>query len=816
MPQKVIKFTGINRKVNEFQGSGACEELINLRPGIGGGTHVIKPKKIEEGNVDYEQFYIHSFGDTRNRIAVTIDGRVLWVNGNKTITSDFVGLPLEPAGEAIEISSAGNVLVIYSRIYKEQRVFKFENGEYVGFNIIATPIEDAEIVYNYNSSAPASYEVDFDTNQAATLTRAVGGFYSEFPDGLCGAAVVGCTYELEDGMEIWSTAFVVANVERCNGYKKPERLLSDSGTKTKIYGASKVELELTLNTGDYSGVRRINVYSTRPIFQYEGVAQTVENASGIKRLTLDEANLDGELMYYQGSISLDKPNAKIALNFTKTLTGEKVMEVTSGVIQRVGHSFSYNNRFHYYGSDLMHTIQMPTVSDAGHDKDGTSFWVAYVKFDDKWKAVENLYQFSASLPNDFIYPMAKTKQMAFLRAETLSNGSVSVPYTDMFYVDLKDSSAYNYAFAFDVTPSLQSAAEFKNILTEQGQLWGTFDQSVLLRKETNAINVSAPYNPFAFPVEYSYSFGGEILDASTSYLPISATQVGQYPISVFTTNGIYALEQGDGSVLYSNVTPLQPLVINGKATSTPFGTFFTSSKSLYLLSGRESANVSYVLNGERELTLRDTEAYRKLVCNKTGVIYDFSPFVSSEDFESFVDNVALVYDQLNNEIYISKADGSVPYSYVLNLDTRAYHKIAKRYLSTQNGSRYVIEVEGSTRNVVDLHTEESSEQHILLQSRPMPLEMAFTHIQRLLLLIDAKLTGKAQNLCFTVFASDNLYDWNCIITSQKRSTILRQISTNRAAKSYRDYVILITGTVDTDTDISDIIADYTIVNRRLG
>ena len=97
----------------------------------------------------------------------------------------------------------------------------------------------------------------------------------------------------------------------------------------------------------------------------------------------------------------------------------------------------------------------------------------------------------------------------------------------------------------------------------------------------------------------------------------------------------------------------------------------------------------------------------------------------------------------------------------------------------------------------------------------MSFEVAFTHIQRLLLLADAKLE-KSQNLCFSVFASDNLYDWKCIISAQKQNTILRQIRTNRAAKSYRDYVILITGTVDTDTDISDIIADYTIVNRRLG
>ena len=53
MPQKVLKFTGINRQVNEFQSNGACEELINLRS-VNGGLRVIKPKRSEERRVGKE------------------------------------------------------------------------------------------------------------------------------------------------------------------------------------------------------------------------------------------------------------------------------------------------------------------------------------------------------------------------------------------------------------------------------------------------------------------------------------------------------------------------------------------------------------------------------------------------------------------------------------------------------------------------------------------------------------------------------------------------------------------------------------------
>jgi hypothetical protein len=386
----------------------------------------------------------------------------------------------------------------------------------------------------------------------------------------------------------------------------------------------------------------------------------------------------------------------------------------------------------------------------------------------------------------------------------------------MFYVKLKESSAYNYSYAFNVKPSIENAGQFESDMAAVNQEWGrdfVYDKKVFWKKETNSINVSAQYNPFVFPVEYSYIFSGEIRDITTSYIPISATQIGQYPITVFTTNGIYSLEQGNGAVLYVNTVPLQPLVIEGKAVATPYGTFFKSSKNLYVLSGRDVANMSAVLDGERETAIRDLDAY-KVLCRTYGVFHDFSFSLSREDFDEHIVDATLAYDPLQNELYINSGHPNHEYSYVLNLDTKMYHKVSRRYYVAQNGGRYAIE-ETYKLSIVSLHDEDKTTQPILLQSRPLSLEEYYTHIQRLLMHVDVHLQGE-QYLCLSVFASDNLYDWKCIMSSQKKETILRQIRTNKAPKSYRDYIILITGMVDTNTDLSDLIADYTVVNRRLG
>lgn len=813
MPQKVLKFAGINRKVNEFQNSGACEELINLRPDVNGGHHVVKPKRIKQSNVRYESFYVHSFGATNNEIAVTTDGLINWMNP----TDGGVSIITSGSGK-LSVCFAGNVMLVYDEGEKKNLAFKFEDGEYKQLDAFAPNIH-AFIDYRsmddqYMASADGyaegtTDEISVDAYNEA-LQKAVSKFYEVHKNGLCGSAVVGCTCELEDGSEIWSTAFVVASNEQYKR-KTPRYSMNEGLYRATVYGTK--ETRLCINVDELpSVVKKVNVYATKPVFRYRYLGHATEQS---KALPLEDLELSGQLMYYQGSIDAKDTSSSLLLDFSSSKLGEDIMDVTAGCIERIGPAISYNNRFHFYRSEVQHAIQTPTLSSTIGGDETASPWLAYVNFDGKWKLIDYIFSFSESKELDVIYPMSDIKEIVFVKG-SFDGSWFECTYDSIVRVSLKNSTAYNYSYAFGVTPSVESGNAFKQTIIDAGQLWHPdfeYDTKILQREEINAINVSVPYNPFAFSVNASYSVGGEIKDLVPSYVPISSTQIGQYPLTVFTTNGVFSMEQGSGVVLYGNIIPLQPTVIDGKAVSTPHGTFFISSKNLYLISGRDSANVSYVLNGELELTLRELESYKKLCCNGRD-FFDFSPILSDKEFELFMSSdVALVYDQLNNELYISNKDNV--YSYVLNLDTKTYHKIAKKYMQFQSGARYAIEIDGGTRNIVDLHEENDGVQHILLQSRPMSFEVAFTHIQRLILLADAKLE-KSQNLCFSVFASDNLYDWKCIISAQKQNTILRQIRTNRAAKSYRDYVILITGTVDTDTDISDIIADYTIVNRRLG
>ena len=810
MPQKVLKFTGINRKVNEFQNTGACEELINLRPDIDGACRAVKDKEVYIEDAQYDLFVEHSWGDRANHIAVE-NGVVKWMNtpdGSADLITD------EFRGKKVAISSAGHVLVVYCESKKQQAVFKFKDDEYKPYAISIPRIIGLDMEYEYNWQQPSKGVARADDTSVSALSEAFGkacsDFYNSKPNGLCGTAVIGCAYELDDGSEVWSTGFIVADATKIPSYDSP--IVSDD-TGAVVYGARTATLKLEFEGYEDATVKKVNIYASKPLFPYEVVDDGgLTSQHAIVRKNLDDLGLDNQIMYFQGSVEPNSDTVSFKLDFGIAQASNQLMRVLHSCNERVGESVSYNNRFHYYRCDDNHIIQRATVSETNPTT--PSYWICYVKFDGEWKLLRDMYVFADGMKNDFIYPMAGVKQLAFVKGE-MSNG-FKVPYTDVFFVNMKNSDAYNYSYAFDVevvteTLTEEQYGEWHNAV----QMWGyPVDKKVLWKKEINAINVSAPYNPFVFPVEYSYSFGGEILDVCTSYLPISATEIGQYPVTVFTSAGIYAIAQGDSSSLYGNILPLQPHTIEGKALSTPHGTFFVSSSSLFILSGRETANVSYVMNGEMEKNLKESESYKALCCNDAGALHSFAEMLSSMDFCDFLTDATLTYDQLNNEVIISNKYKT--YSYVFNIDTKSYHKVAKTYLQSNSNARYVLEDNDGIKSVVDMHTEKmSGQQNILLQSRPFALEAFFTHIQRLILFVDAKLNA-GQNLCFSVFASDNLSDWKCIISAQKKDTVLRQIRTNKAAKSYRDYVILINGTVGTDTDLAEIIADYTVVSRRLG
>ena len=807
MPQKVIRLKGINRAINEFQTSGECEELINLRPTSSGISIVRSKRVIAKNKSGFKKIIEHSFGSHTNLIAITYYG-VLWIDKEGNTLQSISG------ASAKDICCSGDMILVVNNEEGSQQCFKFKDDKYSEYilNIPSARISVTLSDFTATGSYIASSIIDTIDEAKEALAYAYSDFYQKNPNGLAGPIVIGCTFELESGAEIWSSAFTIIDPTKDVNYTDAQ--ISPTSLTTTVYGAKKATLRFDLESFKQNqSIKSIKFYSSLPLASFD-----VEKISGIfvaMPVSNGSINIDGQPMY----LIETKPYGgffEFVLKTDSSIAGNDLMPVTTGTIKRIGDAISYNNRFHFFNSDVYHVLQNPSLGvhsnrslpaeDHYNDIRKAELFVEISNGEEKILVKGNkIYDICRAEKIDFIYPLGNIKQ-GYIYAYDVGNYSGGRWYP----VPLRDSRAYNYSCAIDFV--LESAMD----KAPDGTVIENHAQTILLKKEYDALNVSAQNNPFVFPVNNSYAVGGKIIDVATPYLPIGSTKVERYPISIFTSNGIFALGQGDKSVLYGEITAVSPLVITGRAVPTPSGTFFISSNNLYVISEGEAIDISGAFRGERETRLREIEAYKTLCLNSGhDILYDFTGLLSAIDFKDFINNSVLVYDAFKNELYISNQEQK--YSYVFNIDSKQFHKIPKRYSEAQYPTRYALESGiDNVINIVDLHNEiDMLYQPILLQSRPMSLEVFYTHIQRIMMLVDTGLVDE-QYLFLSVFGSNNLYDWDCIISAQKRDVILRQIRTNKAARSYKDYVILINGVVPTDTNISDIIADYTVVQRRLG
>lgn len=113
------------------------------------------------------------------------------------------------------------------------------------------------------------------------------------------------------------------------------------------------------------------------------------------------------------------------------------------------------------------------------------------------------------------------------------------------------------------------------------------------------IFASVVNNPFVFEASGDNTVGtGKILGITANTDAVSQGQFGQFPLLVFTTEGIYALSVNSEG-LYSAAYPVSRDVANDNSPFTPTDKFifFTSKKGLMAVSGGTSACVSRQLGG---------------------------------------------------------------------------------------------------------------------------------------------------------------------------------------------------------------------------
>ena len=116
----------------------------------------------------------------------------------------------------------------------------------------------------------------------------------------------------------------------------------------------------------------------------------------------------------------------------------------------------------------------------------------------------------------------------------------------------------------------------------------------------NKLRVSAPNNPFVFPLANSYAIGtedNEIIAMNSAAIEMSDAKFGEFPLYAFTKEGIFAMQLGSGEVLYSAIVPINyDKVINPNTLAVNHNVLYITSRGVHAMFSNESALVSTPIN----------------------------------------------------------------------------------------------------------------------------------------------------------------------------------------------------------------------------
>lgn len=270
---------------------------------------------------------------------------------------------------------------------------------------------------------------------------------------------------------------------------------------------------------------------------------------------------------------------------------------------------------------------------------------------------------------------------------------------------------------------------------------------------SNVMRVSAANNPFVFPLTNSYAIGteaNEIIAVNSAAIEISDDKIGQFPLYVFTKEGIYVMQLGSGEVLYDFDLPrFYDQIINPHTLAVNKSLLYITARGLHALNSNGTSLISEALNDE---------------FNAPNIDFWKSASLSLHPKYNEVIAYSESKDEQDNVIW--------PHAFVFSLDNQTWSTRDWYYANTK--SQYQINTGDivsidNAMHILDTNEEARSYDQtttVHLISRPIKFgSMEFKRIETLIPRIEV---DAAQPLRITIEASSDLVSW---VTLREISTL---------------------------------------------
>ena len=212
-------------------------------------------------------------------------------------------------------------------------------------------------------------------------------------------------------------------------------------------------------------------------------------------------------------------------------------------------------------------------------------------------------------------------------------------------------------------------------------------------------------NPFAFPVEDKVTFtAGEILNMAVATRALSEGQFGQFPLYVFTDEGVFALSvDAQGKFLTNHPVSRDILISKDALAGIEQGVFFAARRGILLLQGSQVTKVSSDMDG-KPVEIGDGALMARIPL-------DGMPVETPQPFSYYLDGCFLAYDYANARIVVFNETMNTQYVY--KFDTQSWHRLRVgnawpvRVLNSYPEAQVVFSF-GNRQKVLDLSVLEES------------------------------------------------------------------------------------------------------------
>ncbi len=309
------------------------------------------------------------------------------------------------------------------------------------------------------------------------------------------------------------------------------------------------------------------------------------------------------------------------------------------------------------------------------------------------------------------------------KLEILFNGEASI-------IEMKPHPHLNCAYAyFGISTTVnEMQADGQTATLEEEEFLGEENRSY---SESDLLAVSAANNPFLFPLSGRFHFSGSINGIATTTRALSTGQFGQFPLYVFTTDGIWAMTTTDeGS--FSKATPLsREVALDRRVFPIDQAVIFITEKGVKILSGSEVTDLSPNMNGRHWVVEDDAKA---LLWKHDAWYQLLPPLKDKTPFMAFMKTAECMYDYTGARLIFF--NDTAYYQYVYMLNTGTWHKtmqdldppykIINTLNSYPNCQACALDEEVSETIVLDFSTPldvtSEDERRCIIATRPFDLE----------------------------------------------------------------------------------------------